>query len=201
MNISDAGFELTVCTTGVPPSLSELMWTTLSIEDPPPAVNPAAATIPAAASILAAAACDPEMSLAAEAERSAQTADTFTCGIHLKIFGRAIGVDLSSETDFLASVECEKDDPHVTVLFRRKPKFTMEDVRQLVAFRAAWLEDRGQPAKGGRCSFVANREWGKRSNLIDGDLCEFVLAAREALREQLGCSKEDERLPHVSVRR
>mmetsp|Transcript_5303 Transcript_5303/g.5536 ORF Transcript_5303/g.5536 Transcript_5303/m.5536 type:complete len:127 (-) Transcript_5303:64-444(-) len=124
----------------------------------------------------------------------------FSCGIHLKIIGRAVCIDLSEESDFLESV-CSIQDPHVTVLFRKRGQWLEEELQQFVEFRDQWLQRKGQPVEGGRCEFVGNRKWGKSSNHIDGELCQFVTDAREALMEHMECSEDQQRKPHVAVRR
>ena len=95
----------------------------------------------------------------------------------MKIFGRAIVVDLSKEQEYLGAVGCEIDQPHVTVLFRHWPRFTEEELQQVETFKRLWLMKRGNA----HCYFVGNRPWTVYTNFIDGDLNDFVLDAREAL--------------------
>lgn len=123
------------------------------------------------------------------------TVDLLSSGIHLVHMGRALVVDLSKDMKGVES--CTVDAPHCTVIFRQQG-FDEAELRELVGFRAEWLESLNRPAKGGRCTFDVSRRWGEKSNHVDGELREFVEATRAHFTGRFGLEKQ--RPPHVEMR-
>ncbi|KAJ1450122.1 hypothetical protein M885DRAFT_469770 [Pelagophyceae sp. CCMP2097] len=107
----------------------------------------------------------------------------------LRLQGKALVVDLSAEKSAIEG--CEVEDPHVVLFFSPKG-YDPEALAKVEAFRLEWLE---KHCPDGRCAFDVSKPFGKTLFAVEGQLADFVLAART-----LDLANVEQRRPHVSLK-